>query len=465
MDLKYERLKVIGKGSFGKAYLVRNTEADALCVVKQMDTGTMDPKDRDAAVKEATLLKKMRHPNIVQFQEVFMTRKGRLCIVMDYADGGDLNGKIKKQGGLLLPESQVLLWFVQCCFALLHVHDRKVLHRDLKTQNIFLMSSGQVKLGDFGIARILDATKDYAKTMVGTPYYLSPEIIQDRPYAFKSDVWSLGIVLYEMATLTHPFDADSLAILAGKILNNQIPALDTSYSQDIVSLIHVMLDKNEKNRPAVREILKTPFLNKSMHEANNLYSLGLELSEFNPAPVSQDDGKKADDADGGEDYDEYEENFEDYSGGSEDEAAEQPNVALSKSVANLRLAATTPTAAAQAESAAGDAAAAARRHSGVGTKADVLRKYLVDQTPAGDFEKVYSLVRAEFVQRGVGAESSTLPAGGPGAPAVATSGELQQQVSDLIGAEKATALLTMFQLLCFLEDVATGTRLPSPSTA
>merc|ERR1719217_2031124 len=96
MDLKYERLKVIGKGAFGKAYLVRNTEVDALCVVKQMDTGTMDPKDKDAAVKEATLLKKMRHPNIVQFQEVFMTRKGRLCIVMDYADGGDIHMEIKK---------------------------------------------------------------------------------------------------------------------------------------------------------------------------------------------------------------------------------------------------------------------------------------------------------------------------------------------------------------------------------
>ena len=92
--------------------------------------------------------------------------------------------------GKLLPEDTILEWFVQICFALKHVHERKVLHRDLKTQNIFLMASGQIKLGDFGIARVLDATKDYAKTMVGTPYYLSPEIIEDRPYNFKSDVWS-----------------------------------------------------------------------------------------------------------------------------------------------------------------------------------------------------------------------------------------------------------------------------------
>merc|ERR1719162_2246075 len=113
---------------------VKNTEADELCVVKQMETSSMDPKERNEAVKEAMLLKKMNHPNIIQFQEVFMTRKGRLCIVMDYADGGDLQSAIKKQKGKLLPEDGILEWFVQMSFALWHVHSQKVLHRDLKTQ-------------------------------------------------------------------------------------------------------------------------------------------------------------------------------------------------------------------------------------------------------------------------------------------------------------------------------------------
>merc|ERR1719478_245549 len=107
----------------------------------------------------------------------------------------------------------------------------RILHRDLKTQNIFLMKSSQIKLGDFGIARVLEATKDYAKTMVGTPYYLSPEIIRDRPYAYKSDVWSCGVVLFEMATLQRPFSADCLAVLAGKILKDEIPPTDKMYSQ------------------------------------------------------------------------------------------------------------------------------------------------------------------------------------------------------------------------------------------
>ncbi|CAE7809411.1 NEK1 [Symbiodinium microadriaticum] len=280
MDEKYQRIKVLGKGSFGKAYLVRNTEENELCVVKQMETSAMEAKERNEAVKEAMLLKKMDHPNIVRFKEVFITRKHRLCIVMDYADGGDVHMKIKSREGALLPEEQILEWFVQTCFALKHVHERKVLHRDLKTQNIFLMSNGHVKLGDFGIARVLDATKDYARTMVGTPYYLSPEIIEDRPYNFKSDIWSLGVVLYEMTTLKHPFDADSLVILASKILKDQYPPPDSSYSPDLLSLIRSMLCKDAQQRPLITKVLCYSFLQDIMQHANSTYHLGLDLSEF-----------------------------------------------------------------------------------------------------------------------------------------------------------------------------------------
>merc|ERR1719443_482036 len=224
----------------------------------------MQPKERDEAVKEAMLLKKMDHPNIIRFLEVFMTRKGRLCIVMDYADGGDIHMEIKKREGALIPEARILDWFVQTCFAMHHVHERKVLHRDLKTQNIFLMATGQIKLGDFGIARVLDATKDYAKTMVGTPYYLSPEIIEDKPYNFKSDIWSCGVVLYEMTTLKHPFDADSLVILASKILKDQYPPPDAMYTADLKELIRRMLCKDASMRPYVRDILSLVFLWEAM---------------------------------------------------------------------------------------------------------------------------------------------------------------------------------------------------------
>eukprot|EP00392_Amoebophrya_sp_AT5.2_P015797 g16013.t1 len=213
-----------------------------------------------------------------------MTRKGRLCIVMEYCDGGDVHMKIKEQRaknqgqGELLPEDVILSWFAQVCFALRHVHQRKVLHRDLKTQNIFLHQSGQVKLGDFGISRVLDATKDYAKTMVGTPYYLSPEIIEDQPYNFQSDVWSLGVVLYEMTTLKHPFDAESLHFLAVKILNGKYPPPDTRYSTELADLIRKMLLKDPNERPSLLRIVRNPVLRKPVLAVNEKYQLNWDLS-------------------------------------------------------------------------------------------------------------------------------------------------------------------------------------------
>eukprot|EP01066_Platyproteum_vivax_P012639 Platyproteum_vivax@DN5737_c0_g1_i1.p1 len=257
---KYKKIKVLGKGAFGKAYLVEDAEKNEMCVIKQMETSMMKQTDVNEAIKEAAVLQKMCHPNIVKFHEVFMTKRGRLCIVMDYADGGDLHKMIKNQGEELLPEDKILLMFAQICLALKHVHERKVLHRDLKTQNIFLCQDGSVKLGDFGIARVLEATKDLAQTMVGTPYYLSPEIIEEKPYSYKSDSWSLGVVLYEMSTLKHPFDAENLHTLAVKILSGEFPPPSPQYSEDLAHLIKWLLSKNPEDRPSVIEILQQDFM-------------------------------------------------------------------------------------------------------------------------------------------------------------------------------------------------------------
>mmetsp|Transcript_70609 Transcript_70609/g.199338 ORF Transcript_70609/g.199338 Transcript_70609/m.199338 type:complete len:510 (+) Transcript_70609:82-1611(+) len=410
MDQKYKRIKVIGQGSFGKAYLVRNTEDNVDCVVKQMETAKMEPSDRNAAVKEATILKKMEHPNIIQYQEVFMTRKGRLCIVMEYADGGDIHTVIKSQNNELLDEGRITSWFVQACFALLHVHDLKVLHRDLKTQNIFLTSSGQVKLGDFGIARVLEATKEYAKTMVGTPYYLSPEIIQDRPYRFKSDVWSLGIVLFEMASLQHPFEAENLVNLAAKIVSDEIPKLDDQYSNDLKALVCRMLGKREESRPNVREILQCTFLHKSMHECNAKYSLGLDLSPFEvKRPTADADSAGEGDAETGVGS-ECGDDVGVFSGESDNEGSSGAGNELERSFANLKFGDTTM----------------------IG-RVEGLRKYLNQQMSRAEFDQARTLV---------------MEAGEAGTE------ELQGQVAGVIGAEKAAVLVSIFQLLCFLEQIA-----------
>ena len=117
---------------------------------------------------------------------------------MVYCEGGDVYSKIKASKGKNFSEDVILEWLVQMGLALFYLHERKILHRDLKSQNVFLTKNGLIKLGDFGIAKCLDTTLAQAKTFIGTPYYLSPEIVQSLPYSFKSDVWSLGICIIEM---------------------------------------------------------------------------------------------------------------------------------------------------------------------------------------------------------------------------------------------------------------------------
>ena len=175
--------------------------------------------------------------------------------------GGDLTNKIKECKGQFFQENQILDWFTQICLAMKHVHDRKVLHRDLKCQNIFLTKNSMIKLGDFGIARVLSGTKDNAKTMVGTPYYLSPEIINGKGYNFKSDIWSLGVVLYELCALKPPFDANSLAFLAMKIVKGQYPPIPSHYTKDMKNLVSVLLQVDPSKRPTINNILsKKAFL-------------------------------------------------------------------------------------------------------------------------------------------------------------------------------------------------------------
>ena len=159
-------------------------------------------------------------------------------------------------------EDQILDWFVQMALGIKHVHDRKVLHRDLKTQNIFMNSNGSIQIGDFGIARVLQHTQDCARTAIGTPYYLSPEICQNKPYNQKSDIWALGCILYEMVTLRHAFDADSMEGLVLKILRGSYPPIPGHYSPDLKRLVADMLTKEPAKRPSIGQVLQKEFISK-----------------------------------------------------------------------------------------------------------------------------------------------------------------------------------------------------------
>jgi len=253
---QYKRVKLLGEGSYGKAYLVKCLSDESYCVIKQLDISNMGEKEKKETYNEAKVLKSLNHPNIVHFREVYKTKRGKLCIVMDFADGGDLEAKIKGQHGRYFSEAQILDWFTQICLGLKHVHDRKILHRDIKAQNIFLTKTNIVKLGDFGIAKVLTGTQELAMTVIGTPYYLSPELIDGKPYNFKSDIWALGVLLYQLCTLKQPFDANGFPMLARKITKGRFAPIPATFSKDLKDLVHSLLCVNPLDRPSINAILK-----------------------------------------------------------------------------------------------------------------------------------------------------------------------------------------------------------------
>jgi NIMA (never in mitosis gene a)-related kinase len=223
----YRRLRTLGKGAYGEAVLVVRRSDDAQFVIKEVQAGHMSEEELAKAQQEASVLRRLSHSNIIGCADAFLSggRNGVFCIVTEFADRGDLSEYIKERkasGRGYFPEGEVLALFAQLCRALRHVHGVNILHRDLKSQNVFLASSPSgavaVKLGDFGIAKVMSGTGSLAETQIGTPYYLSPEIYEDAPYGKKSDMWSLGVLWHEVAALELPFQAKNLAALARLVL-------------------------------------------------------------------------------------------------------------------------------------------------------------------------------------------------------------------------------------------------------
>ena len=250
----YTQIKILGKGAFGSAWLVQRRADKLQFVAKEVRLANMKPPDREAAKHEIAMLRKLDHANITRYVDHFESR-GSLYIVMEYANGGDLYTKIKGRAGRRFTEKEILHYFSQICLAIMHLHDKKILHRDLKTQNVFLTQDGIVKLGDFGISTVLRNTFEQKRTVCGTPYYFSPELCMNKPYNNKSDVWALGCILYELTTLTHAFDGNSMKALVQRILKGVYPPIHNSYSPDLAKLIASMLKLDPHQRPNIQEII------------------------------------------------------------------------------------------------------------------------------------------------------------------------------------------------------------------
>uniref|UniRef100_A0A0D9RLE2 Serine/threonine-protein kinase Nek4 n=1 Tax=Chlorocebus sabaeus TaxID=60711 RepID=A0A0D9RLE2_CHLSB len=260
----YCYLRVVGQGSYGEVTLVKHRRDGKQYVIKKLNLRNASSRERRAAEQEAQLLSQLKHPNIVTYKESWEGGDGLLYIVMGFCEGGDLYRKLKEQKGQLLPENQVVEWFVQIAMALQYLHEKHILHRDLKTQNVFLTRTNIIKVGDLGIARVLENHCDMASTLIGTPYYMSPELFSNKPYNYKSDVWALGCCVYEMATLKHAFNAKDMNSLVYRIIEGKLPPMPRDYSPELAELIRTMLNKRPEERPSVRSILRQPYIKRQI---------------------------------------------------------------------------------------------------------------------------------------------------------------------------------------------------------
>ena len=282
-NIKYKIIKQIGKGSYGTVYLCEDkNNKNQQYVIKRINLSKLSEKEREETINETKILQKLDHQNIIKFIEFFISKKEEIIylnIITEYADDGDLSEKINSQiKKNYFSENIILDYFTQICLALKHIHDKKIIHRDLKSQNIFLTKKGLIKLGDFGIAKHLNNTWKKASTMIGTPYYLSPEIVLNKPYNFKSDIWSLGVLLYEMMCLKMPFDANSLPMLTLKIMKGFFSPPPKIYSNDLINLLYLLLNVNPDLRPNVNDILKMNIIRERSIKVLNLFGFNKDLS-------------------------------------------------------------------------------------------------------------------------------------------------------------------------------------------
>ena len=260
MIRNYQIIEKIGKGTFGIVYKVKKFNDPLIYVIKQISLDGLTDEQINQVYSEAKILSLIKSKYVVKYYESFL-EADNLNIVMEYCDNGDLCNYLEEQKKKYKPLKEDLIWkiFIKITLGLANIHKMKILHRDLKTLNIFLKKDMEIKIGDLGVAKELNQAS-FANTIIGTPYYLSPEMCEDKPYNEKSDIWALGVILYELCTFRHPFTAGNHAALILKIMNANPEPILACYSSNLQKLVNYILEKEIAKRPNCWDLFNLPII-------------------------------------------------------------------------------------------------------------------------------------------------------------------------------------------------------------
>ena len=282
----FELISKLGEGAYSIVFKVKRKADSKIYALKKVKLKKLSEKEKQNALNEVRILASIKSTFVISYKEAFIDEiESSLCIVMEYADKGDLYQKIIhfKRMGYNFDELDVWKIFIQMTKGLKALHDLKILHRDLKSANIFLFSDGSAKIGDLNVSKV--AKKGLGYTQTGTPYYASPEVWKDEPYDSKSDIWSLACVTYEMLTLHPPFRAESMKGLYEKVIKGKYPKISEKYSSDISELLKLLFKLNPKDRPSCNEILRNPIVVKRMEFLKSGADNDLDIANMDEAAL------------------------------------------------------------------------------------------------------------------------------------------------------------------------------------
>ena len=278
----FQILNKIGEGSFSTVLKVQRKKDGIIYALKRVKFAKLSDKEKSNALNEIRILASINNKNIISYKEAFFDENdSSLDIVMEYANKGDLFQLITEHKKTKTHFSEEEIWstLIQLLNGLKSLHELNILHRDLKSANVFLFKGGIVKLGDLNVSKITRKGMGYTQT--GTPYYASPEVWKDKPYDSKSDIWSLGCVIYEMCALNPPFRAQSMDDLFKKVIRGYYPDISNRYSKDLSEILKLMIQIEVGARPSCDELLKMPIIKKRIEFFNNKNNLEKEIKDEN----------------------------------------------------------------------------------------------------------------------------------------------------------------------------------------